>query len=114
MSVNIDIKPDGFPNSINLSNNGIIPVAILSSPTFNAPSQVDIGTLTFGKNGNEPSLAKCSSQQEDVNGDGRLDLVCAFTTQATGFQSGDTMGTLKGKTVTGQLISGTDSVRILP
>lgn len=112
--VGIDIKPGGTPNSISLRNNGVIPVAILSSPTFNAPSQVDKSSLTFGKNGNEPSLAKCSSESEDVNGDGLLDLVCAFSAQAAGFQSGDTEGKLKGETVTSQFISGTDSVRIVP
>ena len=33
-----------------------------------------------------------------VNGDGLLDLVCHFQTRSTGFQSGDTLGILIGKT----------------
>jgi hypothetical protein len=114
LEVLIDIKPGGFPNSINPSSNGVIPVAILSSSTFNAPSQVDKTSLTFGRTGDETSLAGCSSNGEDVNGDGHLDLVCYFTTQATGFQPGDAVGVLKGTTVTGNPISGTDSVRIVP
>ncbi len=34
--VEIDIKPGSYPNSINLGNNGVIPVAILSSWEFDA------------------------------------------------------------------------------
>ena len=114
VSVTIDIKPGGFPNSIRLSSRGTIPVAILSSSTFNARRQVDKASLTFGRTGDEPSLAGCSSEREDVNRDGRPDLVCHFSTQASGFQSGDTSGVLKGTTLTGNPLSGTDSVRILP
>lgn len=49
---------------------------------------------------------------EDVNNDGLDDLVCHFDTRATGFQVGDTEGILKGLTVTGMPIEGSDSVRI--
>ena len=40
--------------------------------------------------------------------------VCHFNTPQTGFQKGDTEGILKGKTVEGIPIRGTDSVRIVP
>ena len=33
-TVGIDIKPGSFPNSINLKGKGVIPVAILSTTTF--------------------------------------------------------------------------------
>ena len=69
---------------------------------------------TGGRTGNEQSLAFCANASEDANGDGFLDLVCHFNTQQTGFQSGDTAGVLKGKTVGGVPIIGTDSVRIIP
>ena len=113
--LNIDIKPGSFPNSINPTNEGSIPVAILSNPTFNAPSQVDQTNLFFGRTGNEDSLDFCSGA-EDVNGDGLLDLVCHFNTEKTGFQKGDTQGTLKGLTVgpTPAFLLGRDSVRIVP
>jgi len=112
--VAIDIKPGSFPNSINPKSRGTIPVGILSSSTFDAPTSVDRTSLTFGRTGNEQSLAFCNSSPEDVNVDGFLDLVCHFNTQQTGFQAGDTAGALKGKTVTGTPIIGTDSVRIVP
>ncbi len=113
LEVTIDIKPGGFPNPINPGSKGTIPVAILSTSGFDAPSQVDTTSLRFGRTGNESSLAFCSSPQ-DVNGDGLLDLVCHFSIQKTGFQTGDTQGVLTGKTVTGTPIMGTDSVVIVP
>jgi uncharacterized repeat protein (TIGR01451 family) len=109
----IDIKPGSYPNSINPKSKGNIPVAILSSATFDAPSQVEKTSLTFGRTGDEQSLAFCNPNGEDVNGDGLLDLICHFETQKTGFQSGDTQGVLKGKTVDGTPIKGTDSVKIV-
>ena len=110
--VGIDIKPGGVPNSINRNSNGKIAVAILSSPTFDAPSEVDATSLTFGRTGNEPSRAFCSGP-EDVNGDGLMDMICHFNTRETGFLLGDTQGVLKGKTLSGVPIEGMDSVRIV-
>jgi len=112
--VEIDIKPGSYPNSINPKSKGNIPVAILSSSTFDAPSQVDKTSLTFGRTGDEESLAFCNPSGEDVNGDGLLDLVCHFETEKTGFQHGDTQGVLKGKTMDGTPIKGTDYVKIVP
>ena len=110
--VGIDIKPGGVPNSINRSSEGKIPVAILSSATFDA-REVDPATLTFGRTGNEESLAFCSRAPEDVNRDGLPDLVCHFNTPATSFVPGDAQGVLKGKTLKGAAIRGTDSVHIV-
>ena len=49
----------------------------------------------------------------DVNGDGLLDLVCHFGTQAAGFQSEDIEGILTGTCGSTQF-AGSDSVRIVP
>ena len=51
---------------------------------------------------------------EDVNGDGLLDVVCHFYTQETAFQDGDTNGVLKGFTMDGVAIQGTDTIRLVP
>ena len=71
-----------------------------------------LGSLTFGRNGSEDSLAFVT--EADVNGDGLTDVVGHFYTQAAGFQPGDTQGFLKGKTADGVPLSGNDSVRIVP
>ncbi|HJS17829.1 MAG TPA: hypothetical protein VJ785_03720 [Anaerolineales bacterium] len=109
--VDIDIKPGSLPNSINRRSKEKIPVAILSSPTFDAPSQVAATLLTFGRTGDETSLASCSTPK-DVNGDALRDLVCLFNIQSTGFQLGDTQGVLKGMLLSGAPITGMDSVLI--
>ena len=112
LTVAIDIKPGGSSNPINMKSRGKIPVAILSSMSFNAPGQVDRTSLTFGHSGNEDSLDHCGGPK-DVNGDGLPDVVCHFNTQATHFVAGDTRGILKGRTLAGDAIQGTDSVRII-
>lgn len=108
----IDIKPGGSPNSINPKSHGKIPVAILSSATFDAPAEIAQMFLTFGPTGEEHSLRFC--HPEDADGDGLFDLVCHFDTQTADFQHGDTEGTLMGRTVSGALVRGTDSVRTVP
>src|SRR2546422_6279719 len=112
--VTIDIKPGSFPNSINPRSKGKIPVVILSTGDFDAPLRVDTMSLTFGRTGDEASLVFCNTSGEDVNGDGRLDLVCHFSAQAAGFVVGDLEGILKGRTIDGTPIAGRDSVRITP
>jgi hypothetical protein len=49
-----------------------------------------------------------------VNGDGLPDLLCHFDTVKAAFQAGDTTGILKGKTLTGVPIQGSDTIRIVP
>jgi hypothetical protein len=113
ITVDLDIKPHSFPNSINRKGRGRTPVAILSSPTFDAPAEVDKSRLTFGRTGDEASLAFCTNSNEDVNDDGLVDVVCHFYNQATGFQMGDTEGVLKGFRHGGRPFEGVDSVRIV-
>ena len=113
--VDISIKPGATPPvPINAGSHGTIPVAIISTSTFNAVTSVVTSSLTFGRTGKEQSLAFCNTGGEDVNGDGLLDLVCHFETQSTGFQSGDTLGILMGKTVQGGTIIGQEAIVIVP
>jgi hypothetical protein len=81
---------------------------------------VDRSSLTFGRIGDEPSLFRANVSLPgplctvmDVNGDGLKDLVCQFDRQQAGFQLTDTMGVLRGKTITGITFVGTDSVNIV-
>jgi len=111
--VTIDIKPGSQPNAINRKSSGKIPLAILSRPDFDAPTEIDKSSLTFGSTGDEVSLAFCNKSAEDVNSDGLLDQVCHFYTKKTGFQENDLEGILKGQTVDGTSIEGHDSVRIV-
>lgn len=109
--VPIDIKPGSDPNSINPRSKGVIPVAILSTATFNATT-VDPLSVTFGPGG--ASEVHNKGHVEDVNGDGKPDLVLHFATEQTGIKNGDDQACLTGKTAGGLSIQGCDSVRIIP
>ncbi|MEC4669329.1 MAG: PPC domain-containing protein [Nitrospirota bacterium] len=113
LDVYIDIKPGNIPNVINPKSRGKVHVAILSTPEFDATTQVDTSSLTFGARGDEQSMAFCHGPQ-DVNYDGLKDLVCKFKTEYAQFSSGDTEGWLKGRTVDGYEIEGRDFIKCVP
>lgn len=108
VNVEIDIKPGELPNSVNPRNNGVIPVAILTTATFDATT-VNPMSVRFGPNG--AGEVHGQGHLEDVDGDGDLDLVLHFRTPAAGIVCGATSASLTGQTFGGQSISGTDSVR---
>ena len=113
--VDISIKPNATPPvPITANIPGTIPVAVLSTPRFNAVTSVDASSLTFGRTGTERSLAFCNTGGEDVNGDGLPDLVCHFRTRSAGFQPGDTLGILMGKTILRLPIIGQEAIQIVP
>jgi uncharacterized repeat protein (TIGR01451 family) len=107
LGARIDIEPGCNPSFIDLSSNGVIPVAILTTENFNANS-VDGGTVTFGPDHAQPIHS--DAYFEDVNGDGNLDWIGRFRTQETGIEAGDTEATLTGKALDGSNFQGTDSI----
>lgn len=115
INVAIDIKPGSDPNSINLSSAGVIPVAILSSTSFDATT-VNPDTITLagasvkvtGKSG------KYLCHTEDVNNDALPDLVCQVYTAEFMIETGETVAVLLAKTFDNKSIRGEDNVRIVP
>jgi len=107
ITVTIDIKPGSFPNSINPRNKGKIPVAILTTNTFDATT-VDTSTVFFGATGAEAPPVHAAL--EDVDGDGDMDMILHFNTQESGIVCGDTSASLTGETLDGETIRGSDSV----
>lgn len=108
IEVQIDIKPGSFPNSIDPKSKGKIPVAILTTDSFDATT-VDTSTVLFGATGME--AAPVHVALEDVDGDGDTDLILHFNTQETGIVCGDTSALLTGESVSGQEIEGSDSIK---
>src|SRR5260370_37600709 len=103
----IEISPgSSSPAPVNPGSNGKIPVPILSSDTFHATT-LDPSSVRFGPDGAANVLA---ATLEDVNGDGKLDLVLHFATQDTGIKCGDNAAVLTGKTFAKQPFSGRESI----
>jgi hypothetical protein len=113
LTVTVDIKPGSFPNSINLGSNGTVPVAILSSDSFDAttvdPLTVTLANASVRLRGNGTPMASA----QHVNNDGRLDLVVHVATEALQLTSTDTGAVVHGETYSGQAIVGSDSVRVV-
>ncbi len=108
----IDVKPRSFPSSINMKKDGLVPVAVLSTTEFNALTQVDRQSLTFGATGTQNSLQRCAGEGEDVNDDGLLDLICHFEMQKTGLTCGANSATIMGRTIDGRRFEGQDDVKV--
>jgi hypothetical protein len=113
-AVTIDIKPGSNPNSINLGSGGTVPVAILSTPGFDAttvnPTTVTLAGAQVQLKGKGTPMAS----SEDVNGDGLLDLVVHVSTEALQLSETDTEAILEGQTFSGTPVRGIDSARIVP
>lgn len=114
LQIPIDIKPGSDPNCVHNDGHGVIPVAILTTDTFDAatvnPLSVTLdsaGVRVKGKSGNAGSL-------EDVNGDGLDDLVVQIEDENGIYQEGDTIATLSAETFDGLHIQGKDTICIVP
>ena len=116
VSVEIDIKPGSYPNTVNLGSHGLVPVAILSTIDFDATT-VDADTIemagaTVAVRGKGTKLM---AHEEDINGDSLIDLVIQVTTlnfDPDTFQNGYAI--LTGETSDGQSIEGEDEITIVP
>lgn len=111
--VTVDVKPASADNVIPLQSNGVVPVAILSTASFNA-WDIDPTSVCFGDT-EAPAERACVARQpqghlEDVNRDGRLDLLLLYDVARTGIDRGDTQACLTGKTRSGTAIEGCDRI----
>src|SRR5262249_27544474 len=112
-TVVVDIKPGSSRNLITLCSHGVIPVAILTTDTFDATT-VDPSTVCFG-DANNPERRDCTEVHGtghivDVNGDGRPDLLLHYETNQTGIEPGDTQACLNGETFDGAEVEGCDAI----
>ncbi len=123
IDIDIDIKPGGYPNSINLRSNSVLPVAILTTTDFDAAC-VDPETVKI--TGSLGSAFPVKWELLDVPevwdpvlmayaGDGDPDLVLYYDTQELNGVLGpsDTEAGFTGNIYGGVHIRGTDSVRLI-
>jgi probable HAF family extracellular repeat protein len=112
--VAIDVRPGSFPNNVNLGSGGTVPVAILSSPGFDAttvdPLTITLASASLRLTGRGTPMASF----QDVNGDSLLDLMIHVETLALQLSETDTQAVLKGQTFSGIRIIGRDLVRTVP
>jgi len=111
----IDIKPGSDPNSINLGEQGNLPVAILGSFDLDVaqinPDSIMLGSAGLATRGKKEKLAFAC---DDVNNDGYTDLVAHFLVQELGLAESNTSLTLIAELFNGLGIIGIDSVRVVP
>jgi hypothetical protein len=109
LDVQIDVKPDSAENPVNPGSNGVLPVALLGSETFDVTG-VDPDSLALGVNGAPAE----SVHLDDPNGDGWVDLVGHYRVPATGTAYGDTSICLTGAMMDGPEFAGCDVIRTVP
>lgn len=100
LTVLIDVLP-----TVNVRARGVIPVAILTTPAFDATT-VDVSAVRFGPG--EASETHGIGHPTDVDGDGDLDLILHFRTQDAAIPCGATTATL-----TGTGFTGTDGIKVV-
>jgi hypothetical protein len=113
--VHIEIKPASRERApINPKAKGEVPVALLSNAdTGFDPFEVDESSLKFGRTGTEASFVRCLKAGKDFNGDGRLDRVCHFDNEKSGFTWLDSVGTVTG-TKGGKSFEGRGDLKVVP
>jgi subtilisin family serine protease len=124
VAIGIDVKPGGEDETpISLGGSGgRIPVAVLSTTEFDAPALVDVSTVTLGDGGSPgvPVALRPNGTPmmgvEDVNGDGRPDLVLHFERNAlmsNGLTPSTTTLRLLATLTDGRQVLGSEAVRIV-
>jgi len=107
----IDVKPGSSENPINAGSNGKTPVALLSSAALDILT-IDPSTLRLGRGGAAP--APRGVHREDVDGDGRDDLMLQFPTPQLAVRAGDDRLCLRGTLPDGRAFESCDKIRVVP
>ncbi|WP_136061202.1 choice-of-anchor Q domain-containing protein [Pontiella sulfatireligans] len=105
INVVIDIKPGSKSNSINLKSGGLLPVAILTTGTFDA-STVDPASVCFAE------AVSTHRELQDVDADGDVDLLLQFQRRRLKLGKDSTKVLLTGETKDGQSFIGNGEIAI--
>jgi hypothetical protein len=106
----IDIAPGDSPTVIEAGRGGLLPVAILSTPAFDATT-IDPSTIRFGPTGTEAEPARTVT--EDVDRDDRVDMMSLIRVADVPLPCGDVDMRLKAETSTGAAVEGVERVTII-
>jgi len=125
LNIKIDVKPGSSNNSVNVnSDNGVLPIAVLTTDDFDAVTELDPSTViavligTDGEVVNEVGALRYDV--EDVDGDGDDDVTFKFSVPAlvdgpnAPLKTTTTVITFRGDTVEGMCVQGSDAVKVVP
>ena len=104
----MDVKPESTDNPVNPKAAGVLPVALLSSAALDATA-IDASTLRLGPGGAQVGPPHVHS--EDVNGDGRADLMLQFPNPGIGLEGGMTSLCMSGELPDGRSFTACDAIR---
>lgn len=95
-ALSIDVLPDSQKNPINPNSEGVVPVAVLQSETFD-PTKENVnyrfGAHEVVANGGGARPVH-DGHVQDVDGDGKSDLLLHFPMEDTGFDGDEVVGHL--------------------
>lgn len=103
LPVSVDLKPDDARNVVNPHSHGLLPIAILSTSSFDART-VNVASVRVG------NASTNQARVTDVDGDGDVDLLMHVATAAVPLVCGQTQIGVQGATVSGVRVRGSDTV----
>jgi len=106
--VTIDVKPGDEPTMVEPTRGGMLPVAILTTPQFDA-AKVDPATITVGATGTEAGVFRCTV--DDVDHDGDLDRLCLVRLEQMQLTCSVKEIQVRGKTATEEFV-GSEAVKM--
>ena len=111
--ININIKPNSDPNSINIRGAEKVAVAILTTPAFDATTVVP-GTVIFtGASVARKNSGRLMFSLKDVDLDGDTDMLVHFLIEELLLSPGDTRAGMEGETIFGIRFIGGDLVKVV-
>jgi hypothetical protein len=117
VAVPVEAKPGSSIAPINLKAGGILPVALLSTPSLDALA-VDPASSAVGDPETGHAVKPVSWTTEDVDGDGRSDLLLRLSieglVEADAIRSDTTRLVLTGTSADGRSVIGAAAVRVVP
>ena len=114
LGISVDVKPGSSQNTVNGNDHGVIPIAILTTATFDAAT---VNPLTVTMNGAAAKVrgkSMTAGALEDVDGDGDLDLVVQIVDNDGVFVQGSATATVTAATYDGTPIKGLDIINYVP
>jgi hypothetical protein len=108
--VDIDVIPGNVENPIQVKSGRPIPVAVLSNPRFNATTLLLPHVTLSCTRPFEDGQGRPRSTLEDVDGDGRMDVVIYFRSKDLRLRPDETSIVLRGHTSDGLRIWGVDEI----